>query len=141
VLDALRSERPTDALAALRGSPGVSRLVAQLFVVSLRRCFGGHDVRKITRYVRDLLEWCELPAGGQLARRTEALIRAVLGEPALGAAVPADRRYEIVCVVVGDLARPPGAPPGLVETLIELAERRVDRYPEPAELSLPDGPR
>jgi hypothetical protein len=141
VLEALRSERPANALGALRGSPGASGLVAQLFVVSLRRCFAGHDLRQITRYVRDLLEWCELPARGQLARRTEALIRAVLGEPALLAAVPAACRYEIVCVVVGDLVRPPGAPPGLVETLIEQAERRIDRDPEPAELSPADRPR
>ena len=132
VLDALHSERPSDALAALRGSPGASRLLTQLFVVSLRRCFAGRDPREITWYVRDLLEWRGLPARGRLGRRTEALIRAVLGEPALAAAVPAGCRYEIMCHVVGDLARPPGAPEGLVEALIEQAERRVDRYPEPA---------
>ena len=131
VLDALHSERPSDALAALRGSPAVVRLVTQLFVVSLRRCFAGRDPRGITSYVRDLLEWRELPARGRLARCTEALIRAVLGEPAL-AAVPAGSRYEIMCHVVADLVRPPGAPPGVLEALIEQAERRVDRYPEPA---------
>jgi hypothetical protein len=132
VLDALHDERPADALAALRGSPGAVRLVTQLFVVSLRRCFAGRDPRAITGYVRDLLEWRELPARGRLARWTEALIRAVLGEPALAAAVPAGCRYEIMCHVVADLVRPPGAPPGVLEALIEQAEQRVDRYPEPA---------
>jgi hypothetical protein len=132
VVDALHRERPFDALLALSGSPGAARLVTQLFVVSLRRCFAGRDPREITCYVRDLLEWRELGAHGRLARRTEALIRAVLGEPGLAAAVPAGSRYEIMCHVVGDLARPPGAPPRLLETLIELAERRADRYPEPA---------
>lgn len=131
VLDALRSEHPTAALAALRGSPGASRLLAELFVVSLRRCFAGRDPREITRYVRDLLQWCELPARGELARRTEGLIRAVLGEPALAAAIPLACRCEIVGAVIGDLDRPPGAPPGLIETLIEQAESRVERYPEP----------
>jgi hypothetical protein len=119
-------------LAALRGSPGASRLLTQLFVVSLRRCFAGRDPREITQYVRDLLEWRELPAYGGLARRTEALIRAMLGEPALAATVPAACRYEIMCHVVGDLARPPGAPAGLIEALIEQAERWVERDPEPA---------
>ena len=98
----------------------------------LRRCFAGRDPREITGYVRDLLEWRELPTRGRLARWTEALIRAVLGEPALAAAVPAGCRYEIMCHVVADLVRPPGAPPGVLEALIEQAERRVDRYPEPA---------
>ena len=132
VLAALRAERPSDALAALRSSPGAARLLRQLFVVSLRRCFAVRNPREITWYVRDLLEWRDLPAGGELARRAEALIRSALGEPALAAAVPAGSRYEIMCHVVGDLARPPGASQGLVETLIEQAERRLDRYPEPA---------
>jgi hypothetical protein len=130
VLDALRRERPSDALAALRGSPSASRLLTQLFVVSLRRCFAGRDPREIAGYVRDLLEWRELPSRGELARRTEALIRAALGEPSLAAAVPAGWQYEIMCLVVGDLARPPGAPQGLIEALIEQSERRVDRYSE-----------
>jgi hypothetical protein len=56
----------------------------------------------------------------------------VLGEPALATAVPAGCRYQIICHVVGDLARPPGAPDGLIEALIEQAERRIERYPEPA---------
>lgn len=130
-MEALRGERPSDGLTALRGSPGGSRLLTELFVVSLRRCFAARDPREITPYVRDLLEWCDLPAHGGLARRTEALIRAVLGEPALAAAVPAGCRYEVMCHVVGDLARPPGAPEGLIEALIEQAERRIERYPEP----------
>jgi hypothetical protein len=113
-------------------------LLTQLFVVSLRRCFAGRDPQEITRYVRDLLEWRELPARGGLARRTEALIRAVLGEPALAAAVPAGCRYEIMCHVVGDLARPPGAPVGLIEALIEQAERRVERFPELVVPAVPD---
>jgi hypothetical protein len=132
VLGALHGERPSDALAAFRGSPGAARLVTQLFVVTLRRCFAGRDPREITGYVRDLLEWRELPARGRLARSTEALIRAVLGEPALAATVPAGCRYDIVCHVVGDLVRPPGAPPDVLAALIDQAERRVDRYPEPA---------
>ena len=132
VLHALHGDRPSDALLALRGSPSAVRLLTQLFVVSLRRCFAGRDAREITRYVRDLLEWRELSARGLLARRTEALIRAVLGEPDLAAAVPAGARYEIMCNVVGDLARPPGAPAGLLDVLIEQAERRVERYREPA---------
>jgi hypothetical protein len=125
----LHGERPSAALAALSGSPGAARLLTQLFVVSLRRCFAGRDPREITGYVRDLLEWRQLPACGRLARRTEALIRAVLGEPALAAAVPAGCRYEIMCHVVGDLVRPPGAPPGVLQALIDQAERQVDRYP------------
>jgi hypothetical protein len=132
VLQALRDEDPVPALMALRDSPRAERLLTQLFVVALRRCFAGRDVREITRYVRDLLDWRAMPTRRELARQAEALIRAALGEPALAGAVPAARRHEIMCYVVGDLARPPGVPPELLESLVKQAEQRVDRYPPPA---------
>jgi hypothetical protein len=127
VLTALQDERPAYALVRLGDSPRVVALLAQLFAVALRRCFAGHDAREITGYVRDLLEWLDLPPGGGPARQTEALIRSVLGEPALATGITAARRHEITCWVVGDLARPPGANPAVLDALLEQAERRVSR--------------
>jgi hypothetical protein len=131
VLDALESGHPAAGLVGLSGSPQVVRLLRQLFLLSLRRCFAGHDVREITCYVRDLLEWLRLPARGELARQTEALIRAALGEPLLASGIPVAHRYVIICAVVGDLARPPGATPAVIAELIEQAARRVDRFDDP----------
>jgi hypothetical protein len=127
VLTALQDERPAYALVRLGDSPRVVALLTQLFAVALRRCFAGHDAREITAYVRDLLEWLDLPPGGGPARQTEALIRSVLGEPALATGIAAARRHEITCWVVGDLARPPGANPAVLDALLEQAERRVSR--------------
>jgi hypothetical protein len=128
VLEALRDERPARALTRLGDSPRVVRLLGQLFAVALRRCFAGCDVREITTYVRDLLEWLELPARGELARQAEALIRAALGEPALANEVADARRHEIICWVIGDLARPPGASATVLAALLDQAEQRVDRF-------------
>jgi hypothetical protein len=128
ILGALEEEHPAAALARLHRSPRVVRLLGQLFVVALRRSFAAHEARETTGYVYGLLVWLGLPAGGLLARQTEAVIRAALGEPALAAGVGVIRRHEIICTVVGDLARPPG--PGRVElaALVTQAEQRVDRY-------------
>jgi hypothetical protein len=127
MMQALGAERPVAALAGLHHSPRVVRLLRELFVVALRRCFGGHEIREITAYVRDLLIWLDLPAGGELARQTEGLIRATLGEPALAAGIGPARRFAIMCAVVGDLSRPPGAGPEALAELIAQAEQRVDR--------------
>jgi hypothetical protein len=128
VLRALSHERPAAALASLHPSPRTVALLSQLFVVALRRCFAGHDTREITEYVRDLLGWLELPTGGRDARDVEALIRAALGEPALAVGIAPERRHEIVCVVVGDLVRPPGVEPRLLGELITLAEARAGQF-------------
>jgi hypothetical protein len=132
ILRALEGEQPAAALARLSRSPGAVRLLGQLFVVALRRCFAGHQVREITGYVHDLLGWHGLPPRGGLARQTEALIRAALGEPMLAGGIGAARRHEIICAVVGDLARPPGAGPAVLAGLLEQAEQRVDRFDRPA---------
>jgi hypothetical protein len=132
VLLALEGEHPALALHRASRSPRVHRLLTQLFVVALRRCFTGHDAREITGYVYDLLVFLQLPARGVLARQTEGLIRAALGEPALAGGIPADLRHRIVCAVVGDLARPPGADRAVLARLIEQAEQRVDRLDRPA---------
>jgi hypothetical protein len=132
VLDALQNERPVPALERLGDSPRVVRLLGQLFAVALRRCFAGCDVREITAYVRDLLEWLELPARGEFARQTEALIRATLGEPALANEIADARRHEIICWVIGDLARPPGASATVLGALLDQAGQRVDRFDPPS---------
>jgi hypothetical protein len=124
VLRALADERPAVALASLNPAPRTVQLLSQLFVVALRRCFTGHDTREVTAYVRDLLHWLDLPDGGREAREVEALIRAALGEPALAGNIPAGRRHEIVCAVVGDLARPPGMDAEALADLVRLAESR-----------------
>jgi hypothetical protein len=128
VLEALQGENPARALLRLGDSPRVARLLGQLFVVALRRCFTDGDVREVTTYVRDLLEWLELPARGELARQTEALIRAVLGEPALITEIAEAGRYEIICWVIGDLARPPGTSEAVLNALLDQAGQRVDRF-------------
>jgi hypothetical protein len=112
------------SLAALHPSPRTVRLLSELFVVALRRCFAGHDTREITAYVRDLLHWLDRPDGGRQAREVEALIRAALGEPALAVGIPPVLRHEIVCAVVGDLARPPGMDTEALGELVSLAEAR-----------------
>jgi hypothetical protein len=132
ILQALQEEHPAAALVRLPRSPRAVRLLGQLFVVALRRCFPGHDARQITAYVHDLLVWLGLPARGSLARQTEALIRAALGEPALAAGIGPDRRYAIVCTVVGDLARPPRVSTAMLTALIDQAADRVDRFAEPS---------
>jgi hypothetical protein len=121
----LKDERPAVALAALHPSPRTVQLLGELFAVALRRCFAGHDTREVTAYVRDLLTWLERPDGGRQAREIEALIRAVLGEPALAVNIPPVRRHEIVCAVVGDLARPPGMDADALGGLVTLAETRT----------------
>ncbi len=113
------------ALAALHPSPRTVQLLGELFAVALRRCFAGHDTREVTAYVRDLLTWLKRPTDGRSAREIEALIRAVLGEPALAVHIPPVRRHEIVCAVVGDLARPPGVDGGVLGELVTLAESRA----------------
>jgi hypothetical protein len=128
ILRALEDEHPAAALARLQPSPRIERLLSQLFVVALRRCFTGHDGREITAYVHDLLLWLGRPARGRLAREAEALIRAALGEPALAAGIAAERRHGIICTVVGDLARPPGASAGTLAGLVVQAETRVERF-------------
>jgi hypothetical protein len=125
VLRALKDERPAVALAALHPSPRTVQLLGELFAVALRRCFAGHDTREVTAYVRDLLTWLERPDGGRQAREIEALIRAALGEPALAVHIPPVRRHEIVCAVVGDLARPPGMDADALGGLVTLAETRT----------------
>jgi hypothetical protein len=131
VLAALGDERPAAALARLHEAPSATRLMRQLFVVAVRRVFAGGDPRELTAYVRDLLDWHGLPPRGALARDVEALARAALGEPRLAAGVTHGRRREIVCHVLGDLVRPPGAAPGELAALVRLAERRADRYDGP----------
>jgi len=131
VLRALDDAYPAVALARLGRAPRTVHLLSQLFVVALRRCFAGRDVREITAYVRDLLVWLGLPARGGLARQTEALIRAALGEPVLAGGIGGVRRHQIICAVLGDLARPPGASPAVLAALIEQAEQRVDRFERP----------
>jgi hypothetical protein len=128
VLRALAEEDPAAALARLHPAPRILRLLSQLFVVALRRGFAGRDGREITAYVHDLLTWRDLPAGGVLARETEALIRAALGEPALGAGIAAGRRRKIICTVLGDLTRPPGAGADVLAGLVAQADTRVERY-------------
>jgi hypothetical protein len=128
ILGALEDDHPAAALARLHRSPRVVRLLGQLFVVALRRSFVPHDPREITGYVHGLLTWLDLPARGLLARQTEAVIRAALGEPALAAGVGPVRRHEIICSVVGDLTRPPGPGRADLESLVVQAGLRIDRY-------------
>src|SRR5215212_8624430 len=129
ILRALEDQYPAAALARLHRSPRVVRLLGQLFVVALRRCFAAHDPREITGYVCGLLAWLGLPARGALARQTEAVIRAALGEPTLAADIGLVRRHEIVCTVIGDLARPPGSSPAELVALVAQAQQRVERFP------------
>lgn len=129
ILEALRGEHPARSLSRLADSPSALRLLRELFIVAARRSFVGRDPRDVTRYVADLLEYRSLPAGGELARETEALIRTALGERELSRGIADLRRYELTCCVIGDLARPPGVPRAELLALVDQAERRVTRRP------------
>jgi hypothetical protein len=124
-------ERPARSLSRLHDSPRAVRLLRELFTVAVRRSFVGRDPRDVTRYVRDLLEYQSLPAGGELARQAEAMIRGAIGEPELAHGVPELRRFELICHVIGDLARPPGVPSTELFTLVDQAEKRVARFDRP----------
>jgi hypothetical protein len=131
ILEALGAEHPARSLSRLCDSPRAVRLLRELFTVAVRRSFVGRDPRDITRYVRDLLEYQSLPSGGELARETEAVIRAAVGEADLARGLPDLRRFELICYVIGDLARPPGAPAAELFALVDHAERRVARFDRP----------
>jgi hypothetical protein len=131
IIEALEGEHPARSLSRLGDSPRAVRLLREFFTVAVRRSFVGRDPRDITRYARDLLDYQSLPAGGELARQAEAVIRAAVGEPDLARDVPDLRRFELICTVVGDLARPPGVPPAELLALVDHAERRVARFDRP----------
>ena len=59
------------------------------------------------------------------------MIRSAIGEPELAHGMPDVRRFELVCYVVGDLARPPGMPDDELLALIDQAEKRVARFDRP----------
>ncbi|GAB2628401.1 hypothetical protein Aab01nite_22190 [Paractinoplanes abujensis] len=128
LLEALGGKSPARSLSRLSDSPRAVRLLRELFTVAVRRGFVGRDPRDITAYVRDLLDYQELPVGGELARDTEAVIRSVLGEPELAYGIPDPRRFELICCVVGDLARPPGVPEAELVALVHQAEWRLTRF-------------
>ncbi|MDY7084922.1 MAG: hypothetical protein SYR96_07430 [Actinomycetota bacterium] len=127
LLDALGEKSPARSLSRLNDSPRAIRLLRELFTVAVRRGFVGRDPRDVTAYVRDLLEYQELPAGGELAREAEAVIRSVIGEPELAYGIPDLRRFELICYIVGDLARPPGVPAAELVALVHQAEWRLTR--------------
>jgi hypothetical protein len=131
VLEAFESGHPARSLSRLEDSPRAIRLLRELFLVAVRRSFVGRDPRDVTRYVNDLLAYQSLPTGGEVARQTEALIRAALGERDLAAGVPDRRRFELICHVVGDLARPPGVGEAELAALVDQAETRVARLDRP----------
>lgn len=131
ILEALGEERPARSLSRLSDSPRAVRLLRELFIVAVRRSFVGREPRDITRYVRDLLDYQTLPAGGELAREAEALIRGAIGEPELAHGVAELRRFELICHVVGDLARPPGVAGTELYGLVDQAEQRVARFDRP----------
>jgi flavin-dependent dehydrogenase len=128
ILEALESERPARSLSRLSDSPRAIRLLRELFIVAVRRTFVGREPRAVTRYVNDLLAYQSLPTGGEVAREAEALIRSSIGEPELAHGIPDVRRFELICHVVGDLARTPG---GDLVALIDDAEKRVARFDRP----------
>jgi hypothetical protein len=128
ILEALESERPARSLSRLSDSPRAIRLLRELFIVAVRRTFVGREPRAVTRYVNDLLAYQSLPTGGEVAREAEALIRSAIGEPELAHGIPDVRRFELICHVVGDLARTPG---GDLVALIDQAEKRVARFDRP----------
>jgi flavin-dependent dehydrogenase len=128
ILEALESERPARSLSRLSDSPRAIRLLRELFIVAVRRTFVGREPRSVTRYVNDLLAYQSLPTGGEVAREAEALIRSAIGEPELAHGIPDVRRFELICHVVGDLARTPG---GDLAALIDQAEKRVARFDRP----------
>jgi hypothetical protein len=127
VLEALESEHPARSLSRLSDSPRAIRLLRELFIVAVRRAFVGREPRAVTRYVSELLAYQSLPTGGEVARQTEALIRSSTGEPDLAHGISDVRRFELVCYVVGDLARAGGD----TVALIDQAERRVARFDRP----------
>jgi hypothetical protein len=131
ILEALGEEHPARSLSRLDDSPRAVRLLRELFIVAVRRSFVGREPRDVTRYVRDLLEYQSLPADGELAREAEAMIRAGIGEPELAHGVHELRRFELICHVIGDLARPPGAPGAELLGLVDQAEKRVARFDRP----------
>lgn len=131
VLGALEGEHPARSLSRLSDSPRAIRLLRELFVVAVRRSFVGREPRDVTRYVNDLLAYQSLPTGGEVARQAEALIRAAIGEPELAHGVPDVRRFELICHVVGDLARPPGVAGDELAALVDQAEKRVARFDRP----------
>ena len=131
ILEAIGEQRPARSLSRLSDSPRAVRLLRELFTVAVRRSFVGRESRDVTRYVRDLLEYQSLPAGGELAREAEAMIRGAIGEPELAHGVPELRRFELICHVVGDLTRPPGVPATELFALVDQAEQRVARFDRP----------
>ncbi|MBM2622460.1 hypothetical protein JIG36_43865 [Actinoplanes sp. LDG1-06] len=131
LLDALGEESPARSLSRLADSPRAVRLLRELFTVAVRRSFVGRDPRDVTAYVRDLLEYQSQPAAGELAREAEAVIRSVLGEPELAYGIADRRRFELICYVVGDLARPPGVPTAELVALVHQAEWRIARFSRP----------
>lgn len=131
ILEALGEENPARSLSRLIDSPRAVRLLRELFTVAVRRSFVGRDPRDVTRYVRDLLRYQSLPADGELAREAEAIVRAAIGEPELSHGVPDVRRFELVCYVIGDLVRPPGAAGNDLLALVDQAEQRVARFDRP----------
>ncbi len=128
LLDALGEEDPARSLSRLSDSVRAVRLLRELFTVAVRRSFIGRDPRDLTEYVRDLLTYQSLPTSGELAREAEAVIRSVLGEPELTYALADLRRFELICIVVGDLSRPPGVPTDELVALVQQAEWRVARF-------------
>jgi hypothetical protein len=131
ILEALESERPARSLSRLSDSPRSVRLLRELFTVAVRRSFVGREPRDVTRYVRDLLDYQSLPSDGELAREAEAMIRAAIGEPELVHEMAELRRFELMCHVIGDLARPPGVPAADLFALVDQAEQRVARFDRP----------
>ncbi|MGX6602320.1 hypothetical protein ACWKSP_09335 [Micromonosporaceae bacterium Da 78-11] len=131
ILEALGEEQPARSLSRLDDSPRAVRLLRELFIVGVRRSFVGREPRDVTRYVADLLEYQGLPPRGEVAREVEALIRAATGEPDLAHGIPELRRFELLCYVVGDLARPPGVPHTELLALVDQAEHRVARFDRP----------
>ena len=131
LLEALGAEHPARSLSRLSDSPRAVRLLRELFIVAVRRSFVGRDPRDVTRYVRDLLEYQKLPAQGELAREAEAMIRGAIGESELTAGMADLRRFELICHVIGDLARPPGVPAAELLALVDQAEQRVARFDRP----------
>ncbi len=135
VLTALRDENR----AVVGDRPVPVRLLREVFTVAVRRCFTGRDPREITGYVRSLLDRRGLPVDAAGAREVEAVMRTVLGEPALAAGIPDERRVDVMILVVGDLARSAAAEVArpdteLLEALVSQAEVRIARHEPP-----PDG--
>ncbi len=59
------------------------------------------------------------------------MIRSAIGEPGMAHGIADLRRFELICFVVGDLARPPGVPHAELFALVDQAERRVARFDRP----------